>query len=159
MNTRNQEQLFDREKLMMSCPESSAGSPTPWGLSLNNRMSAAAGPLFGEGACQSCLGQRGSRCAGQSEKVPAQQARDQEVKRHLEWRRAASGQLKQSDDMLEESWWSVLLDITRAFGFMLPITPTLLLILVVRWCLLKMCTGYSSHTGTEEQCVCVCVSV
>lgn len=43
MDTRNQEQLFDREKLMMSCPESSAGSPTPWGLSLNNRMSAAAG--------------------------------------------------------------------------------------------------------------------
>lgn len=28
---------------MMSCPESSAGSPTPWGLSLNNRMSAATG--------------------------------------------------------------------------------------------------------------------
>lgn len=84
MNTRNQEQLFDREKLMMSCPESSAGSPAPWGLSLNARMSAAAGPLFGEGTCQSCLRQRESRCAGQSEKVPAQQARDQEVKRHLE---------------------------------------------------------------------------
>lgn len=150
MNTRNQEQLFDREKLMMSCPESSAGSPTLWGLSLNNRMSAAAGPLFGEGTCQSCLKQRGSRCAGQSEKVPAQQARDQEVKRHLEWRRAVSGQLKQSDDMLEESWWSVLLDITRAFGFMLPITPTLSLILVVRWCLLKMCTGYFSHRGVED---------
>lgn len=61
MNTRNQEQLFDREKLMMSCPESSAGSPTPWGLSLNNRMSAAAGPLFGEGTCQSCLRQRGEQ--------------------------------------------------------------------------------------------------
>lgn len=87
-NAGNREQLFDREKLMMSCPESSAGSPTPWGLSLNNRMSAvaaaAAGPLFGEGTCQSRLGQRGSRCVGQSERVPAQQARDQEVKRHLE---------------------------------------------------------------------------
>jgi len=65
-----------------------------------------------------------------------------------------SGQLKQSDDMLEESWWSVLLDITRAFGFMLPITPTLLVILVVRWCLLKMCTGsHSSHIGGGDMCV------
>lgn len=79
MNTRNQEQLFDREKLMMSCPESSAGSPTPWGLSLNDRMSVAAGPLFGEGTCQSFLGQQGSRWADQSERVPAQQAQDQEV--------------------------------------------------------------------------------
>lgn len=157
MNTGNQEQLFDREKLMMSCPESSAGSSTPWGLSLNNRMSAAAGPLFGEDTCQSRRGQRGSRCAGQSEEVPAQQARDQEVKRHLEWRRAVSGQLKQSDDMLEGSWWSVLLDITRAFGFMLPITPTLLLILVVRWCLLKMCTGYCAQRRPVRVCVCVCV--
>lgn len=156
MNTRNQEQLFDGDKLMMSCPESSAGSPTPWGLSLNNRMSAAAGSLFGEGTCQSFHRQWGSRWTGQSETVPAQQARDQEVKRHLECGRAVSGKLKQSDDMLEESWWSVLLDITRAFGFMLPITPILLLILVVRWCLLKMCTGrHSSHIRVENQSVCV----
>lgn len=79
MNTRNQEQLFDREKLMMSCPEPPAGSPTPQGLSLNNRKSAAAGPVFGEGTCQSTLEQQGSRCADQSERVPAQRDRDQEV--------------------------------------------------------------------------------
>lgn len=84
MNTRNQEQLFDREKLMMSCPDSSAGSITPWGLSLNNRMSAAAAALFGEGTCQSSLRQQRNRWPGQSEKVPAQQAPDQEVKCHLE---------------------------------------------------------------------------
>jgi len=84
MNTRNHEQLFDREKLMMSCPESSVGSATPRGLSLDNRMSAAAGPVFGEGSCQSSYVQRGSRWADQSEKVPAQQERHQEVKRHLE---------------------------------------------------------------------------
>lgn len=61
--------------------------------------------------------------------------------------------------MLEESCVSVPVDITRAFGFVLHITPTLLLIQVVRWCLLKMCTGsHSSHIRVEDQCVCVCGS-
>lgn len=152
MSTSNHEQLLDREKLMMSCPESSAGSPTQWGLSVNNRMSATEGPLFGEATCQSSLRQRGSRWTGQSEKVPAQQVRDQEVKRHLEWRRAVSGQLKQSDDILKESWRNVLLNITRALGFMLPFAPALF-ILVVRWCLLKMCAGYSSQSSVYA-CVC-----
>lgn len=53
LNTSKLEQLFDREKLMMSCPEPSAGSPTPRAPSLNNRMSTTAGPVFGEGTCQS----------------------------------------------------------------------------------------------------------
>lgn len=47
---------------------------------------------------------------------------EQEVKHHLEWRWAMSGQVKQSDDILERSWWSVLLDITRALGPVLPVT-------------------------------------
>lgn len=38
---------------------------------------------------------------------------------------------------------------------MLPITPAQLLILAVRWCLLEMCTGYTTHIGVEEQCGCV----
>lgn len=55
--------------------------------------------------------QRGIRCAGQSEEVPAQQVRDQEVKRHLERGGAASGQQRRRDDVLEEraagySWGS-----------------------------------------------------
>lgn len=59
------------------------------------------------------------------------------VKMSCEWA------TEQSDNMLEESWCGVLLDITRAFESMLPITP----ILLVRWCLLKMCTSsHSSHT-------------
>lgn len=53
MNNSKREQLFDRDKLMMSCPEPSAGSPRPRAPSLNDRMSATAGPVFGEGTCQS----------------------------------------------------------------------------------------------------------
>lgn len=155
MNTGNEEQLFGREKLMMSCPESSARSPTPRGLSLNNRMSVAAGPLFGESTCQSRLGLQGSRCAGQSETVPAQQDQDQEVKCHLDRKRAVSA--------TETKWWhaggklaSGLLDITRAFGFMLPITPTLLWDSTSQMVLIKDVHGlFLSHRGREDQDMCV----
>lgn len=98
MSTSNQEQLFDREKLMMSCPESSAGSPTQWGLSVNNRMSATEGPLFGEATCQSSLRQRGSRWAGQSEKVPAQQVRGPGSE-------TPSGVKKSCEWATETKWW------------------------------------------------------
>lgn len=61
MNTGNQEQLFGRDKLMMSCPESSARSPKPRGLSLYNRTPAAAALLFGGGTCQSSQAQGGQQ--------------------------------------------------------------------------------------------------
>ena len=48
-----------------------------------------------------------------------------------------SGQLKQSDDKVEESWCSMLLDLTKASGFMLPIIQTLLLVVSSQIVLIK----------------------
>lgn len=122
LNTSKLEQLFDREKLMMSCPEPSAGSPTPRAPSLNNRMSTTAGPVFGEGTCQSSSQPagdqvhrpiRGGPCtagSGPGSGTPS-------------GREAARGQQKQRADV----------DTTRAFGTMLPFPPSLLLAAVVRW--------------------------
>lgn len=75
MNTRNEEQLFDREKTNDVMPRIVSGGPTPRGLSVNNRMSAAAESVFGEGTCHSRLRQRrrGGRRAG----GPANQRRSQ----------------------------------------------------------------------------------
>lgn len=47
-------------------------------------------------------GQQGVRCTSQSEEVPAQRVRDQEVKRHLERGGAVSGQQRRREEVLEE---------------------------------------------------------
>lgn len=144
MNTRNQKQLSDGEKLMMSCPESSAGSPTPGGLSLNCRMSATAGPLFGEGACQSPPLQRGEQVGSPIRDGPCTAGPGPGNEAPSGLRMSCEWATEQSVNMPEESWCSVLLDITRAFESGLPITP----IIAVRWRLLKMCT--SSHSSSSR---------
>lgn len=105
-NTRNQEQLLDREKLMMSCPESPAGSMTLRGLSLIDGMSAAAGPLFGEGTCQSRLRRRGGAGA------PANRRRSQHSRpRTRKWSAIWS------DDELRVGKWNKVQTCWRKTGW------------------------------------------
>lgn len=67
MNTSKREQLFDREKLMMSCPESSAGSPRPRVHRSMTECQRQQALCLGKALVNQVPGQRGIRCAGQSE--------------------------------------------------------------------------------------------
>lgn len=98
MNTSKLEQLFGREKLMMSCPEPSAGSPTPRALSLNNRMSATAGPVFGEGTCQSH-----SRAAGNQVHRPIREGPSTAGSRPGS--ETPSGVMRSGEWATETTWW------------------------------------------------------